>query len=103
MCAEQGWNESIGYLLSPEILYSCGHLDNAPAAQKADGLHCSEGNSLKCVIGKYLRHHRGLRTWHVLTGVARELGRSDVVLAQKVPVIRCAGKRNAPGSRWLFC
>ncbi len=38
MCAEQGRNECIGYLQSPEILYSCGHMDNAPKAQKADGL-----------------------------------------------------------------
>ncbi len=28
MCAEQGWNESIGCLLGSEILYSCGHMDN---------------------------------------------------------------------------
>ena len=32
--------------------------------------------------GKLLRHRRGLRIWHALTGVARELGRSDFVLTQ---------------------
>ena len=48
---------------------------------KADSFVVLEGSSPECVIRVSIqRLHRGLRTGHLLTGVARELGRSKCFL-----------------------
>jgi len=47
---------------------------------KADSFVVLEGSSPECVRVSIQRHHRGLRPGHLLTGVARELGRSKCFL-----------------------
>ena len=70
---------------------------------KADGLMLSEGSSPEHVKARWAGHHRGLRSGHVFIGVTRKLGRSDCLLAGKMPEEKGYRKKKSPGAgRWLL-
>jgi hypothetical protein len=71
--------------LSPEICIVVVEKDNfpRPRGRKADALECAEGSSPDLQEGERGGRHRGLRAGHVLTGVARGLGRAQCFLAVK--------------------
>ena len=52
---------------------------------KADGFMESEGSSPEHAKAMCSGHHRGLRSGHAFIGVTRKLGRSDCLLAGKMP------------------
>ena len=51
---------------------------------KADSFDVLEDSSPECAMVSIQRLHRGLRPEHLLTGVARELGRSKCFLENEV-------------------
>jgi hypothetical protein len=71
---------------SLEILIVVDKMDNLSWERgKADGLMLSEGSSPEHVKARWAGYHRGLRSGHVFIGVTRKLGRSDCLLAGKMP------------------
>ena len=71
-------------MMEPRNMYSRGQRDSRSGiAAKADGLQAPEGNNPVCDSGKCAGYHRGLRAGHVFTGVARELGRTTCLRAQR--------------------
>jgi hypothetical protein len=52
---------------------------------KADGFMESEGSSPEHAKARCSGYHRGLRSGHAFIGVTRKLGRSDCLLAGKMP------------------
>jgi hypothetical protein len=74
--------EGAGSVLSSEICIVVDREDilRISSGGKADSFLVLEGSSPECAMVSIQRHHRGLRPGHVLTGVARELGRSKCFL-----------------------
>jgi hypothetical protein len=74
-----------GSVLSPEI---CIVVVNKSAKSGGKPTVCiyAEGRSPGCDSGELSGHHRGLRPGHVFIGVAREMGRSECLLGNKVSV-----------------
>jgi len=85
-CAEPGVARVQAVELNPEICIVVVQEDNLPIPRKGKPTPCSQRKAavLSYDMASEGGHHRGLRAGHVLTGVARELGR-----AHCLPATRC--------------
>ncbi len=85
--------------LSPEICIVVVRKENLsdPWRGKVDAVDAAEGSRLCPRHGEWGSHHRGLRAGHVLTGVARELGRAHSFLDREDRKTRGTGRTKSPG------
>jgi hypothetical protein len=87
--------------IEPRKMYSCGQWINPEkSGGKPTACACPEGSNPGRDRGEQSGYHRGLRPGHDVTGVNRELGRSECVLAGetvrrqpsiKVKLLACHG------------
>jgi hypothetical protein len=85
--------------LNPEICIIVVHKDNLPARGERKPTPCiyRKAAVLSRVMASGEGHHRGLRSGHVRTGVARELGRACCFPAQTAGKVRATGSPKGPG------
>ena len=76
--------------LNPEICIVVVRKDNLLSRRKEKPTYCMHRKAavLSYVMASKKGHHRGLRTGHVPTGVARELGRAYLSPCNELPVIK---------------
>ena len=86
VCTKPGVTRMQAVERSLEILIVVDKMDKLCWERgKADGFMESEGSSPEHAKARCSGYHRGLRSGHAFIGVTRKLGRSDCLLAGKMP------------------
>ena len=91
--AEPGVVRAQAVRLNPEIGIVVVCKDNLLSRRKEKPTLCTKRKAaaLSYVMASKKGHHRGLRTGHVLTGVARELGRAYLSPCMNCRYVEAAG------------